>query len=144
VGRKRLFNDKEKWCAKCEKWLILDAFGKNKRTVSGRSHYCRTCHNTYCSTFWTKVHAYDALLEREYHMRPGDYLDLWRKQDKKCPICDMALVLYNRKTVVDYRDGQVKGLLCADCTEGLKRMKLSPALLGRAIRYLAGEETPSA
>jgi len=136
VGRKRLFNDKTKWCRKCEKWLVLSAFGLNKRTASGRSYYCRTCHNTYCGTFWTKVHTYDAFLEREYHMHPGQYLDLWRAQDKKCPICDLALVLYNRKTLVDFRDGRVHGLLCADCMEGLKKLKISPELLAKAIQYL--------
>ncbi len=143
MGRKRLFDSEKKWCAKCEKWLILDAFGHNKRTVSGRSHYCKTCHNTYCKTFWTKVHAYDAFLEREYHMQPGDYLELWRKQDKKCAVCDTALVLYNRKTVVDFRDGQARGLLCANCAEGLRRLTFSAEMLAKAIRYLEGE-APSA
>jgi hypothetical protein len=136
VGRKRLFNEHSKWCNKCEKWLPLDAFGENKRTASGRSYYCRTCHNTYCGTFWTKVHTYDAFLEREYLMKPGQYLELWRHQDKKCPICDLALVLYNRKTLVDFRDGRVWGLLCADCMEGLKSLKISPELLAKAIQYL--------
>jgi len=119
MGRKRLFTDREKWCNKCEKWLPLGAFGENKRTASGRSYYCRTCHNTYCGTFWTKVNAYDAFLEREYHMKQGDYLELWRKQDKKCGVCGIPLVLYNRKTTVDFRENQVWGLLCVNCQKGI-------------------------
>lgn len=140
MGRKRLFNDKEKWCNKCSKWLPLDAFGENKRTASGKSHYCKTCHNAYCGTFWTKVKTYDAFLLVNYNMQPGEYLEMWRHQDKKCPICSIALVLYNRRTIVDFRDGKVRGLLCAGCVDGLKKLGASVVVLSKAVEYLKGPE----
>ena len=136
MGRKRLFDDKLKWCNKCEKWLPLGAFGENKRTASGRSYYCRTCHNTYYGTFWTKVNAYDAFLEREYHLKAGEYLELWRHQDKKCPVCDSPIILYNRKTVVDFRGGKVRGLLCVDCQKGIEALG---ANVVRAAEYMKNE-----
>jgi len=136
MGRKRLFNDELKWCNKCEKWLPLGAFGDNKRTASGKSYYCRTCHNTYCGTFWTKVQTYDAFLAREYHMQQGDYLTLWRAQDKKCAVCSIPLVLYNRKTVVDFRENRVWGLLCVNCQKGIEA--LGPNV-EQAAKYVKNE-----
>jgi len=136
MGRKRLFNEKEKWCNKCKKWLPLGAFGENKRTASGKSHYCKTCHNAYCGTFWTKVKVQDAYLLAQFNMQPGEYLNMWRTQNQQCPICERPLVLYNRKTVVDYRDGHVHGLICSDCQKGLQVFQDSKTLL-RASIYLA-------
>jgi hypothetical protein len=134
-GRKRLFNDKEKWCNKCEKWLPLDAFGENKRTASGKQDYCKTCHNSYGGTFWGKVQAYDALLAAKYNMKPNDYLELWRSQNKQCAICGAALALYNRGTHL-HVFGQVKKLLCTSCDKGLDNFKENPEFLLNAAEQL--------
>jgi hypothetical protein len=34
-----------KFCAKCERRLPLEAFGRNAATRSGLSSWCRGCHN---------------------------------------------------------------------------------------------------
>src|SRR5271170_4204682 len=47
MGRKRLFDDQNKWCNKCSQRLPLDAFGFNCRTASGRQDYCISCHSKY-------------------------------------------------------------------------------------------------
>lgn len=135
MGRKRLFNDKEKWCNKCTKWLPLDAFGENKRTASGKSHYCKTCHNTYCGTFWTKVKSYERLLEAKFRMTPGEYLDLWRSQNKLCAICDHSLVLYHRETHV-HVFGEVKRLLCGECDKGMEFFRDDAGLLEKAAQLM--------
>lgn len=129
MGRKRLFDDKKKWCNKCKDWLPLGAFGDNKRTTSGKSHYCKTCHNAYCGTFWTKVSAYERMLA-DVGMSAGDYLEQWRKQNKMCAICEASLVLYHRSTQVHARR-----LLCVDCAQGLGLFKGSAALLAKASEY---------
>lgn len=43
MGRKRLFNDKEKWCPRCKAWLPLKDFMFNAGTPSGRQDYCAVC-----------------------------------------------------------------------------------------------------
>ena len=111
MGRKRLFDHEKKWCNKCSKWLPLDAFGENRRTASGRQDYCKTCHNAYTGSFWAKVAAFEQLLEQKWRMSPGDYLELWRSQDKKCLICGASLTLYHRDTHV-HVFGYQKRLLC--------------------------------
>ena len=135
MGRKRLFNDKEKWCNKCSKWLPLDAFGENRRTASGRQDYCKTCHNAYTGSFWAKVAAYEQHLEQKWRMTPNDYLELWRVQDKKCLICDAALTLYHRDTHV-HVFGDQKRLLCTTCNKGMECFKDDAKLLVKALEHL--------
>jgi Recombination endonuclease VII len=142
MGRKRLFNDKEKWCNKCSKWLPLDAFGENKRTASGRQDYCKTCHNAYTGSFWAKVAAYEQLLAQKWRMTPGDYLERWRLQDKKCIICGAALTLYHRDTHV-HVFGYQKRLLCTTCNKGMECFRDDPSLLVKALEQIdrAAKET---
>jgi hypothetical protein len=135
MGRKRLFNDKEKWCNKCQKWLPLDAFGENKRTASGRQDYCKTCHNAYTGSFWAKVAAYEQLLAQKWRMTPGDYLDLWRVQEKKCIICSASLTLYHRDTHV-HVFGYQKRLLCTTCNKGMECFRDDPSLLVKALEQI--------
>jgi|SRR5271166_6608017 len=136
MSRKRLFNDKEKWCNKCSKWLVLDAFGLNKRTASGRQDYCKTCHGTYFGTWWDKVAAFDKVLLEKFQMQPGEYLEQWKRQDKLCMVCDAALILYQRDTRVRVI-GTSKVLVCADCDRGLTAFKENGPILHRAAALLA-------
>ena len=46
MGKKR-FNDKEKWCPKCEKMLPLEEFGVDKHAPSGRDCYCKVHRREY-------------------------------------------------------------------------------------------------
>lgn len=136
MGRKRLFTSTEKWCNKCQHWLPLNSFGENKRTASGRQDYCKTCHNAYTGSFWAKVTAYEQLLQQKWRMSPGDYLELWRSQDKKCVICDAALTLYHRDTHV-HVFGYQKRLLCTTCNRGMECFKDDPSLLAKALKQVS-------
>lgn len=145
MGRKRLFNDKEKWCNKCSKWLPLDAFGENRRTVSGKQDYCKTCHQAYAPNFWGKIAGYDQKLINEYGITPGEYLELWKHQGQKCKICRCSISLYERGTALDHdhATGKVRGLLCALCNTALGSFRDAPVILQSAIAYLesAAQET---
>jgi len=138
AGRPKLFNDKEKWCSKCEKWLPLDAFGVNRGTPSGRQDYCRTCHATFNEAkFWDTVKRYEQLLREKYSMTPGDYLEQWRRQDKKCPICGCALALYNRDTHV-HAVAEARWLLCPRCDRGMTSFEDNAGFLEKAAGLLKG------
>ena len=141
MGRKRLFNDKEKWCNKCEKWLPLDAFAENKRTASGRQDYCRTCHGSYSDVFWGKIAVVEKMLLEKHNMQPGEYLETWKHQNKKCPLCHTALVLYQRDTHV-HVIGIVKVLLCAKCDVGLTSFSDNADILQRAYELLSCVSKP--
>jgi hypothetical protein len=135
MGRKRLFNDKEKWCNKCKKFLPLGAFGDNRRNVSGKQDYCKTCHSPYSDTFWGKVKSIDKTLKEKFNMEPGDYLNQWRAQDKKCAVCQDALILYQRDTHVHVVK-ETKLLLCAKCDVGLSAFRDDLSLLEKAAKLL--------
>jgi hypothetical protein len=131
MGRKRLFNEREKWCNKCKKWLPLDAFGDNRKTASGKQDYCKTCHGTYSDAFWGKVAAIDQVLKEKFGMEPGEYLEQWKKQNKRCAVCEAAIILYQRDTRVHIMVGE-KLLLCANCDAGLTAFGDNPQTLRRA------------
>jgi hypothetical protein len=137
MGRKRLFDPvaRTKYCNKCVKVLPYDAFGENKRTASGRQDYCKTCHNAYTGSFWAKVAAYEQLLAQKWRMTPGDYLDLWRVQEKKCIICGASLTLYHRDTHV-HVFGYQKRLLCTSCNRGMECFRDDPTLLVKALEQM--------
>jgi hypothetical protein len=142
-GPQPKFNDREKWCAKCTKWLPLGDFGDNKRTASGKATYCKTHHNAYCRSYWTSVQAYEHVLMRDFQLSPEGYLALWRKQDHQCAVCANDLSLYNRNTQVDWdaANQRVRGLMCADCSAGLKKFRNSIGLLQAAVQYLMPKES---
>ena len=97
--------------------------------------YCKTCHNAYTGSFWAKVAAFEQLLEQKWRMLPGDYLELWRLQDKKCLICGAALTLYHRDTHV-HVFGYQKRLLCTTCNRGMECFKDDPGLLTKALEQV--------
>jgi hypothetical protein len=135
MGRKRLFNDKKKWCNRCQKWLILDAFGANKRTASGKQDYCKTCHGTFFGSWMDKVKAIDAMLLEKFHIQAGEYLTQWHLQDFQCATCGAALILYQRDTHVHVMGG-AKLLVCSECDKGLTALQNDPAILLRAAALL--------
>lgn len=136
MGRRRLFNDKEKWCNKCKSWRPLDAFGDNRRTASGKQDYCKTCHSGYSDAFWGKVATIDATLREKFGMEPGDYLEQWRKQGKRCLICEGAIILYQRDTRVRVI-GSSKILVCSRCDAGLEAFGGDASILLRAAQLVS-------
>jgi hypothetical protein len=136
MGRRRLFNDKEKWCNKCSKWLPLDAFGDNRRTASGKQDYCKTCHSAYGDGFWGKVETINKTLAEKFGMQPGDYLEQWKSQNKQCAVCSGVLILYQRDTHV-HIVGPKKMLLCANCDAGLTAFGDDPKVLQWATILLS-------
>jgi len=137
MGRKRLFNDKEKWCSKCSKWLPLNDFWANSNTLSGRQDYCKTCHDPYID------HSYEKQVLQKRNLSVADYTQLWEVQDRRCAICGLPIVLCTQneqgtKASLDHNHttDQVRGLLCQPCNHGLGSFKDSIPNLERAIAYL--------
>ena len=105
--------------------------------LDGRGE-CRECGRT------AKREAYssdprvykDRMLRRKYGIGLDFYEHLLKIQDGRCAICgDME---DGRALAVDHDHvtGQVRGLLCASCNNGLGRFKDDPERLKAALRYL--------
>lgn len=69
------------------------------------------------------------------------YDQMLNKQNKSCAICKKHQSKEKRRLAVDHshKTGKVRGLLCFGCNSSLGKLKDSPALLRRAIRYLTEE-----
>ena len=128
---RRKFTDKEKWCNHCSKWLLLDDFGPNKCTASGKQDYCKTC----VSEYFKRV---DQRLHRQlckHKMTLDQFQGFLKKQDEKCAICGNPFS--DRPDIDhDHETGEPRGLLCGTCNRGLGQFKDQISLLEKAIVYL--------
>lgn len=81
-------------------------------------------------------------LKRSYGISSAKYDEMSEAQDHKCKICgNPENVVIRGKTIslaVDHchETGDVRGLLCSKCNQGLGCFKDSPDLLAEAIKYL--------
>ena len=71
----------------------------------------------------------------KYNITQNDFDILLEKQDYKCAICDKEL---SEKFTVDHshETGNVRGLLCYKCNNGIGLLCDSPEILSKAIQYL--------
>lgn len=146
-----------KTCKKCAKIKPLEDFYKCPRGVFGRASCCIPCHNEN-SVQWrknnrlksnegqkrwrrenrlkVKLWRREGRLRKEYGMSEKDYQARLKKQLGVCAICKTAPG--KQRLCVDHchATGQVRGLLCDSCNNGLGRFKDSPKSLAEAIKYL--------
>lgn len=103
------------------------------RTSTGRCHtggYCHVCKN----------------LQNLYGINRVVRQEMFDRQDGLCAICDAELEFFKpnvsrkQSAAVDHchKTGEVRGLLCHNCNNGLGRFKDSIGILNSAIRYLGG------
>lgn len=122
-------------CAKC-----------NVAPRTSSSAYCRGCWNAYQSTYRRRRYAEEAEYRekiklaarlRRYGISPEHYTQMLEDQDGACAICQRTPT--ERELGVDHchKTGRIRGLLCADCNGAIGMLQEDPAIMRRAIRYLA-------
>ena len=77
-------------------------------------------------------------LRRRYGITPEDYDGLLAHQQGVCAICGATEPGGRGRFHVDHchDEGIIRGLLCANCNQGLGKFKDDPTLLTSAIAYL--------
>ncbi len=91
---------------------------------------CASCYQTW----WRKQHP-----GRKYGVKDETYFAALAAQDGKCAICLQLCTKRSRLSVDhDHATKAFRGLLCDACNNGLGRFNDDPAVLQRAIGYLAG------
>lgn len=86
-------------------------------------------------------------LKRLYGLSMWDYHEMLRNQDGVCAICGNPEGAIDPRTgepnylSVDHNHetGEVRGLLCNNCNNGLGRFRDNPNILQAAIEYLRAE-----
>jgi hypothetical protein len=129
--------DGMKYCASCAEIKALGEFGSNKADPSGRTTYCKPCHNRVMAEIKVKKHGSvrGYHLERRYGMTEADVAGAVERQGGFCLIC---LHRHSLHVDHDHASGEIRGLLCFRCNGGLGQFKDDPKTMRAAVDYLEG------
>lgn len=85
--------------------------------------------------------SYQNHLWKKYRMRWEEYEQLCESQDNKCAVCRAPLSFEPKRPAVDHdhTSGQIRGLLCEACNQGLGNFRDDPDILRAAAKYLEKE-----
>src|SRR6185436_12265365 len=118
------------------------SFYNNKGRLS---YTCKKCQYSLNST-WLKKHKLkrkrwdrNYRLQKEYGITTNQFNKILLKQNGKCRIRRSNSPGRGHENFnVDHKHGTkvVRGLLCFDCNTGIGKLKDSPVLIRRALRYL--------
>lgn len=137
-----------KICPKCKSNLSLDMFQKNKRSKDGLQYHCRSCRKEldarpekrkadrqrYHSNRESYLNGY---YKRVYGITLSEYKVIFDNQKGVCAICNKECSSGKQLAVDhDHETGQIRGLLCTKCNQGLGMFNDSVDLLNRSISYL--------
>jgi len=152
-----------KICSWCGKEKLLNEFWKDKGGRHGRDAYCKTCRSDREKIRYSKDRVEILRKHKEYRRRNAEeiknkkqkihrfntygiteeeYFLILKKQNYKCPICDIKLDLSRTKSMkkacIDHCHKTLKnrGILCNLCNVGLGSFKDSKEHLFKAIEYL--------
>ena len=114
----------------------------NNGSLYGRAQECKEC-NLRDSKVYRDTKGKDVLrkshLKRHYNMTLEDYDEMLQEQEGRCKICGTTETFSNSVHFhVDHchSSGEVRGLLCGPCNQGLGQFKDNISSLESAIKYL--------
>jgi hypothetical protein len=134
------------WCLTCRAELPIEDFHRDKRSASGYSCYCKSCH-------WDR-HIADA-----YGITAAAYRSLYDRQGGVCLICRKPETATHqsgalRRLAVDHDHGCcpgkkscgkcVRGLLCARCNSAIGLFDEDRDILLAAVEYVSRAPVPVA
>jgi hypothetical protein len=127
------------WCSQCQTLKRPDEFFPSK--IRGKTGTCKVCHEKPLANRKRPSHPQkrNTRLRYRYHITEDQFHNLIESQDGKCAICQRDIVqVTNMNAQVDHnhKTGEVRGVLCFNCNNGLGKFKDNPELLQSAIRYL--------
>jgi hypothetical protein len=136
----------KKICPKCGQEKDAVFFHKSSVKKSGLSSWCIECKSR---TPYAKELRWKRDLKNKYNISPDEYYSLLEQQDGGCAICGKTPEELGRKLFVDHDHsccpGQitcgscVRGLLCANCNNGLGLFLDNEIFLSKALEYVRGE-----
>lgn len=130
------------YCADCKQMKQVSEFGQNKNSTNGLNWYCKTCADKRDEPYKDK--RTEACWLRRYGISVVEYQALFDKQKGVCAICGKPETRLHKGVIArlsvdhDHTTGEVRGLLCQPCNQGLGSFKDSVENLESAIDYLMG------
>lgn len=142
-------SDGQKCCTVCKEWKPLESFMSDKRTTSGKSSRCSTCHYKINRSrlaidkdFRDNVNRLNRIskIKNKYGLSQESYNNLIINQNNKCAICSIEFNSISKKTKIAidhcHKTDSIRGLLCSRCNIGLGQFRDNENYLLSAIQYL--------
>jgi hypothetical protein len=147
----------DKYCPRCKQTKPASQFYPSKYANNGLTTYCANCYADMQREFikskppgwhyknhgrrWyeeNKDHELSRALKKNYGITLKHKKDMVKAQAGKCAICKKPVSSYGRKSAVDHdhANGNVRGILCANCNKLLGYAKDNTEILQSAIEYL--------
>lgn len=136
---------REKLCTKCGEVKPLEDFCKNKAAPEGYHFWCRVCHyqsnkewcqrNHRTSKEWYRRYKKEYHLLRTYGLSLEEYEKMLEEQGGGCAVCGSVEAL---AVDHDHKSGEIRGIICRRCNQGIGRFEDNPVLLRKLARYLEG------
>jgi len=122
-------------CTICKEVKELRFFPKEPRMTDGHKNQCTPCRNRANRNSKTRKNTH---LTKTYGITLTQYNQLLTNQNSCCLICKRHRSILNQDlhTDHDHTTGEVRGLLCFNCNQGLGNFKDSVEFLKSAIEYL--------
>ena len=139
-----------KACTYCGEVKPLTEYHKQPNTKDGRRNQCKSCMNSKIQAYrsandgYVKKRTYSTYIERKYGLTIEDLDAMRKEQNYSCAICGKhESANLNGKLAIDHdhATGEVRGLLCNLCNNGLGSFRDSIEHLQAAISYLAERST---
>src|SRR5688572_14135904 len=126
--------DGHKWSPDCGEVLPFSAFGRNAASQTGRTSYCKPCHNARGRRAKELIGGERTChLRRRYGITAEEADALLEDQDGVCAICKVAPAVHVDH---DHQTGAVRALLCFNCNGGLGQFRDNPVALHAAAYYV--------
>jgi len=124
-----------KRCPDCQAVLPLASFPRNRNYRDGRHPYCKPCHNARGRETYERLHGgtRNYHLTARYGITAAEYDVMLAAQGGLCACCGERPAEHVDH---DHVFGNVRGLLCSCCNQGLGSFRDDPAHLRSAIDYL--------
>lgn len=119
-------------CKRCKQLKSLEEYYPRSKNKDGRDGVCKECTLTRHREYG-RTHKFD-----RYGITNEQYQEMLKSQNGTCKICKGPETMKGRSLAVDHchTTGQVRGLLCGKCNQGLGSFRDSPELLGSAVQYI--------
>ena len=135
VRERESLPDGVKRCRDCEQLKSVEEFPRNKNYPDGRHPYCKPCHNGRTKETYERLHGgtRNYHLKARYGITAAEYDAMLEAQGGLCALC--------RERPAEHVDhdhvfGNVRGLLCSCCNQGLGNFRDDLGHVQAAAHYL--------
>ena len=140
-----------KACRRCREQKPLSMFGALESSTDGLRGVCKSCRNEQTKRRYEENPELSRwrIVRHRYGIEKSDYLELLETQNGVCAICGSEGTVrkgkgerYPLHIDHDHETGEIRGLLCYRCNNGIGLLS-EPDALRAAADYLEGRWQPS-